>query len=104
MASQVMWVFVMVARFGWPTAEVGVVLAASSLIGAVVSGRVSGPFVRRLGVRHASIVCAFAGVASLTGFGLVPAGWLILPCMVAWSAPPKPDRVKDCPPPRRISD
>jgi DHA1 family tetracycline resistance protein-like MFS transporter len=85
MANQVMWVFVMVARFGWPTAKIGVVLAASSVIGAVVSARVSGLFVRRLGVRHASIVSALAGAASLTGFALAPAGWLILPCMVAGS-------------------
>jgi DHA1 family tetracycline resistance protein-like MFS transporter len=85
MANQVMWVFVMVARFGWPTAKVGAILAASSVIGAVASALVSGPFVQRLGVRRASIVSALAGAASLTGFGLVPAGWLILPCMVAGS-------------------
>ena len=71
-----MWVFVMVARFGWPTTKVGVVLAISSVIGAVVSARVSGAVRRRLGVRRASIVCAFAGAASLAGYGLVPAGWL----------------------------
>ncbi|GIH19545.1 MFS transporter [Rugosimonospora africana] len=81
MANQVMWVFVMVARFGWPTAKVGATLAVSSVIGAVVSARVSGPFVRWLGVRRASVVCSLAGAASLAGFGLVPTGWLIPPCM-----------------------
>jgi DHA1 family tetracycline resistance protein-like MFS transporter len=71
MANQVTWTFVMVARFGWVAATVGLVLAASSLCGAVISAALSGPYVRRLGVRRATIVSAWAGVASLAGFGLV---------------------------------
>ncbi len=85
MANQVMWVFVMVARFGWATTKIGVVLAISSVIGAGVSAWVSGAFVERLGVRRASIVCALAGAVSLAGFGLVPAGWWIVPCMAMGS-------------------
>jgi MFS transporter, DHA1 family, tetracycline resistance protein len=79
-ANQVTWTFVMVARFGWHTGTVGVVLAASSLIGAVVSAKLSGPYVRSLGVRRAAIVSAWAGAASLAGFGLV-GPWLIVPMM-----------------------
>jgi DHA1 family tetracycline resistance protein-like MFS transporter len=81
MTDQVMWVFVMVVRFGWPTAKVGVVMAASSVIGGVVAARISGPFVRRLGLRRAAVVAALAGAASLVGYGLVPPGWLIVACM-----------------------
>ena len=83
--NQVMWVFVMVARFGWPTTTIGGVLAASSVIGAVVAAKVSGPFVRRLGLRRASVVSALAGAVSLAGFGLVPSGPLIVACMAVGS-------------------
>jgi DHA1 family tetracycline resistance protein-like MFS transporter len=80
MANQVTWTFVMIARFGWHTGTVGAVLAASSLLGTLVSVKLSGPYVRRLGVRRATIVSAWAGAASLAGFGLV-GPWFIVPMM-----------------------
>jgi DHA1 family tetracycline resistance protein-like MFS transporter len=80
MANQATWTFVMIARFGWGTATVGAVLAASALLGALVSATLSGPYVRRLGVRRATIVSAWAGAASLAGFGLA-GPWLIVPMM-----------------------
>ena len=80
MTNQVTWTFVMIARFGWHTGTVGAVLAASSLLGALVSVKLSGPYVRRLGVRRAAIVSAWAGAASLAGFGLV-GPWFIVPMM-----------------------
>lgn len=80
MANQVTWTFVMVARFGWRTATVGAVLAASSLLGALVSVRLSGPYVRRLGVRRATVVSGWAGAVSLAGFGLA-GPWLVVPMM-----------------------
>jgi DHA1 family tetracycline resistance protein-like MFS transporter len=80
MANQVTWTFVMIARFGWHTGTVGAVLAASSLLGALVSVKLSGPYVRWLGIRRATIVSAWAGAASLAGFGLV-GPWFIVPMM-----------------------
>ena len=80
MANQVTWTFVMVARFGWRTGTVGAVLATSSLLGALVSVKLSGPYVRRLGLRRAAVVSACAGAVSLAGFGLA-APWLIVPMM-----------------------
>ena len=80
MANQVTWTFVMTARFGWGTGRVGGVLAAGSLLTAVVSVRLSGAYVRRLGVRRAVIVSAWAGTASLAGFGLA-GRWLLAPAM-----------------------
>jgi len=80
MANQVTWTFVMVARFGWRTGTVGAVLATSSLLGALVSVKLSGPYVRRLGLRRATVVSACAGAVSLAGFGLA-APWLIVPMM-----------------------
>ena len=80
MASQVTWTFVMTARFGWGTGRVGAVLAAGSLLGALVSARLSGAYVRRLGVRRAAIVSALAGAVSLAGFGLA-GPWLLAPAM-----------------------
>jgi DHA1 family tetracycline resistance protein-like MFS transporter len=79
-ANQVTWAFAMVARFGWRTATLGAVLASGSLLGALVSVKLSGPYVRQLGVRRATIVSAWAGAASLAGFGLA-APWLIVPLM-----------------------
>jgi DHA1 family tetracycline resistance protein-like MFS transporter len=76
-ANQVTWTFVMTARFGWSTATVGLVLAASALLGALVSALLSGPYVRRLGVRRAAVVSAWAGAASLAGFGLAGPTWII---------------------------
>jgi MFS transporter, DHA1 family, tetracycline resistance protein len=84
MANQVCWVFVMVARFGWSTARVGVVLAVSSIIGAVVAARLSGPFVTRIGVRRAPIVCSATAAISLVGFAVLP-GWLIIAAMALGS-------------------
>lgn len=78
--NQVTWMFVMTARFGWHTTTLGAVLAASALLGALLSATLSGPYVRRLGVRRASIISAWAGAASLAGFGLVGA-WFIIPMM-----------------------
>lgn len=80
MTNQVTWTFVMIARFGWRTVTVGTVLAASALLGALVSATFSGSYVRRLGVRRATIVSAWAGAASLAGFGLA-GPWLIIPMM-----------------------
>jgi DHA1 family tetracycline resistance protein-like MFS transporter len=80
MTNQVTWTFVMTARFGWPAATLGAVLAASALLGALVSAVLAGPYVRRLGVRRATIVSAWAGAASLVGFGLV-GPWFIIPMM-----------------------
>jgi DHA1 family tetracycline resistance protein-like MFS transporter len=50
MTNQVTWTFVMIARFGWHTTTIGAVLAASALLGALVSATLSGLYVRRLGV------------------------------------------------------
>lgn len=79
-ANQVTWTFVMVARFGWRTWTVGAVLAASSLLGALVSVKLSAPYVRWLGLRRAVVVSACAGAVSLAGFGLA-GPWLIVPMM-----------------------
>ncbi len=80
MANQVTWTFVMTARFGWGTQTVGAALAASSLLGAVVTGALSGGYVGRLGVRRAAVVSAWAGAVSLAGFGL-GGPWLVAPMM-----------------------
>jgi len=77
LANQVTWTFVMTARFGWPAATVGAVLAASALLGVLVSATLAGPYVRRLGVRRATIVSAWAGATSLAGFGLLGPGWIV---------------------------
>jgi len=80
MTNQVTWTFVMIARFGWGTGTVGAVLAASSLLSALVAVKVSGPYARRLGVRRAAVASALAGAVSLAGFGLV-GPWFIVPMM-----------------------
>ncbi len=89
-ANQCLWVYVMLARFTWSTTRVGLVLAASSVVGAVVSARLAGPFVTRLGHRRATVVCAVAGAASLGGYGAAPAAtipaWLCLGAVAAIGA------------------
>ncbi|MET7397891.1 MFS transporter [Dactylosporangium sp. NPDC005572] len=77
MTNQVTWTFVVIARFGWDTVKVGAVLAASALLGALCSATLSGPYVRRLGVRRAAIVSAWAGAVSLAGFGLAGPAWIV---------------------------
>ncbi|MFI5908155.1 MFS transporter [Dactylosporangium sp. NPDC051541] len=84
MTNQCTWTFVMMHRFGWSPAVVGGVMAASALLGAVVSATLSGPYVRRLGVRRAAIVSAWAGAVSLAGFGLAGSAYIV-PFMVLGS-------------------
>jgi MFS transporter, DHA1 family, tetracycline resistance protein len=77
-ANQVVWVFVMTARFGWSASQTGMTLAASSIVGAAVSARLADPLVTALGERRAAIVCTGAGAVSLAGFATVPVGWLVV--------------------------
>jgi DHA1 family tetracycline resistance protein-like MFS transporter len=82
MANQVIWVFVMIARFGWSTGRVGVMMAVGAIAGAVLSAWLSGPIVRWLGHRWAAVVCSAAGAASLIGFAAAPSGLVYLAMMV----------------------
>jgi DHA1 family tetracycline resistance protein-like MFS transporter len=77
LANQATWSFVMIARFGWGATTLGAVLAGSALLSGVLSATLAGPYVRRLGVRRAALVSAWAGAAALAGFGLAGPGFIV---------------------------
>ncbi|NUR74100.1 MAG: MFS transporter [Hamadaea sp.] len=78
MTNQVIWVFVMIARFAWPTSRVGLLMAASAIVGTAASAWLSGPLVRRLGHRGAAVLTSLASALSFVGFAVAPADLLWL--------------------------
>lgn len=75
MTFQSTWVFFLTHRFGWSTAQVGVVMAANAVAGAVFQARATGPIVARLGDRRAAVAGGLLTAASLLGiaFAATPA-------------------------------
>ncbi|GAA2377210.1 MFS transporter [Dactylosporangium salmoneum] len=73
--GQVLWTFLVVHRFGWSTAHLGLVMAASALAGALFQALATGPVVRRLGDRRAAVLGGAAGALTLAGTALASAPW-----------------------------
>ncbi|MEV6925119.1 MFS transporter [Dactylosporangium sp. NPDC051485] len=75
--GQVLWTFLVVHRFAWSTAHLGLVMAAAALAGALFQALATGPVVRRLGDRRAAILGGAVGVLTLAGTALAAASWEI---------------------------
>ena len=71
------YVLYVVRRYGWSMQSVGFSLAFVGLVVAVVQGALLGRITARLGEKRTLLVGLAAGVLSLLGFGLSPAGWMI---------------------------
>ena len=77
MTHQSTWTFFLMHRFAWSTVQVGVVLAAGALAGAVFQARAVGPIVRRLGDKRAAVVGGLFSVTALAGTAFVTVPWLL---------------------------
>ncbi|GAA3769410.1 hypothetical protein GCM10022225_65200 [Plantactinospora mayteni] len=77
MTHQSTWTFFLTYQFAWSTVQIGVVLAAGALVGAVFQARAVGPIVRRLGDRRAAVAGSLLGVAALAGTAFVSVPWML---------------------------
>ncbi|MDG6108681.1 tetracycline resistance MFS efflux pump [Dactylosporangium aurantiacum] len=77
MTSQVCWTFFVTARFGWGTAQVGVVMAAGALAGAAFQARLVGPLARRLGDKRAAVLGGLLAAVSFAGTAAAAAPWVL---------------------------
>lgn len=75
---EVTWVLYTGHKFGWDERANGLSLALVGVMAAIVQGGLVGPVIARIGERTA--VLAGMVIASLTylGYGLAPAGWVLL--------------------------
>ncbi|GAA2655953.1 MFS transporter [Paractinoplanes durhamensis] len=71
MIFQSIWTFFLAHRFGWNTAHIGVVMAATALAGALFQARAVGPIVARLGDKRAAVAGTIIGVTSFAGLAVV---------------------------------
>ncbi|MGB2571770.1 MFS transporter [Micromonospora citrea] len=77
MTHQSTWTFFLTYQFSWNTAQVGVVMAASALAGAVFQARAVGPVVRLLGDKRAAVAGSLLGAASLLGTAFASVPWIL---------------------------
>lgn len=71
------YVLYVISRYGWSMQSVGFSLAFVGLMVAVIQGGLQGRITARLGEKRTLLIGLAAGVLSLLGFGLAPAGWFI---------------------------
>lgn len=73
MTQQSVWTFFLAYRFGFGTAQVGLVMAVSALAGALFQARAVGPVVRGLGDRRAAVGGTLVSGVALAGTAVVSA-------------------------------
>lgn len=78
------YVLYVTRRFGWDLRTVGWSLAAVGLLVAVVQGVLLGRLTARWGDRRVVLLGVAAGAASLFGFGLATAGWMIFAAVLVF--------------------
>ena len=74
-------------RYGWTTGTVGLTLALVGVCTAIVSGKLVGPVVARIGERRAALTGLACGAVAFTVYGLAPIGTAFLagvPIMAFW--------------------
>jgi DHA1 family tetracycline resistance protein-like MFS transporter len=76
------WVLYTGYRYGWDTKQTGLSLALVGLMAAVVQGGLTRRLIPKWGERRAAIVGFTVMAVALTGYGLVPEGWMVYPLIV----------------------
>jgi MFS transporter, DHA1 family, tetracycline resistance protein len=71
MTHQSIWTFFLATRFGWNTVQIGLLMAASALAGAICQARATGPIVRRLGDKRAAVTGTLISVGTLGATAVV---------------------------------
>ena len=78
------YVLYVVGRFGWSLRMVGLSLAFVGVLVAGVQGVAVGRITRAIGERRTLLLGVAAGGASLLGFGLASAGWMIFASLLVF--------------------
>ncbi|WP_305782969.1 MFS transporter [Symbioplanes lichenis] len=77
MTHQSIWTFFLATRFGWNTAHIGLVMAASALAGAIFQARATGPVVHRLGDKRAAVAGTLISAGTLGAIAVVSEPWML---------------------------
>ncbi|GAA1648436.1 MFS transporter [Actinoplanes couchii] len=81
MIHQSMWAFFLTVHLLWSTAHVGVVMAAGALSGAMLQAWVTGPIVRLLGDKRATVAGGVIGAVSYLGMAAASSPWMVYTAM-----------------------
>jgi DHA1 family tetracycline resistance protein-like MFS transporter len=76
------WTYYVLHKFQWSEGQIGLALAAVGLSGAVVSGTLVGPLVKRLGEAGAAYLGFILSGISFVGYALATEGWMLFPWIV----------------------
>ena len=82
---ETVWVLYTGYKFGWDEQANGLSLALVGIMAAIVQGGLVRPIVGRLGERRAILWAVVMGAITFTGYGLAPAGWVLLVFIVVGS-------------------
>jgi DHA1 family tetracycline resistance protein-like MFS transporter len=76
------WTYYVIHKFHWSGAQIGLALAAVGFSGAVVSGTLVGPMVKRFGEATTAYVGLVLTGVSFVGYALASEGWMLFPSIV----------------------
>lgn len=79
------WVLFTNYRFGWDERTNGLALGLVGLMAVIVQGGLVRPILARLGERRTVMSGIIVSAITFTGYGLVPAGWM-MPCFIVFGA------------------
>ncbi len=80
------WTYYVIHKFHWSGAQIGLGLAAVGLSGAVVSGTLVGPAVKRLGEAGTAYCGLILAAVSFIGYAFATSGWMLYPWIVLGAA------------------
>ncbi|WP_306203775.1 MFS transporter [Actinoplanes sp. RD1] len=80
MTHQSIWTFFLATSFGWNTARIGLLMAATALAGAIFQARATAPIVRRLGAKRAAVAGTLISAGTLGATAVASEPWLL--CVV----------------------
>ena len=72
------WVLYTAYRYDWSEMTNGLVLGLVGVTAAIVQGGLVRPIIARIGERSAIILGTSISAVAFLGYGLAPAGWMIL--------------------------
>jgi DHA1 family tetracycline resistance protein-like MFS transporter len=75
------WTYYVLHKFRWSEWQIGLALGAVGLSGAVVSGALVGPIVKRIGEARAVYLGLALGALGFFGYAFATEGWMIFPCI-----------------------
>lgn len=79
------WVLYTGFRYGWDERTNGLTLALVGVMAVIVQGGLVRPIVARFGERRTILGALAIAILAQLGYGLAPAGWMILPIIVLGS-------------------